>query len=80
MVGDRDQLAANVDLVDGLLSPPGGARDFVRRQVLGPANTALWDRAVHAAKVLVRFALTLRRVCGGRPWRPLPPSVQLDGS
>jgi hypothetical protein len=77
--GDRDQLAANIDLVDGLLSPRGALWDFVRRQLLagGPEGSR---RSAHAAKMLVRFALALRRVRGGRPWRPLPPSAQLDGS
>jgi hypothetical protein len=77
--GDRDQLAANIDLVDGLLSPRGGTWDFVRRHVLagGPEGSR---RSVHAAKMLGRFTLALRRVRRGRPWRPLPPSVHLDGS
>jgi hypothetical protein len=81
--GDRDQLAANVDLVDGLLGPRGLTRDFLRRQLLTPpvrtlgpdGSASLWARGVHAAKTLGRFALALRRVRGGRAWRPLPPST-----
>jgi hypothetical protein len=74
--GDRDQLAANIDLVDGLLSPRGRVGDFLRRQLLGGAG--LRAGGVHATKLLVRFALALLRVRGGRPWRPLPSSVELE--
>ena len=83
--GDRDQLAANIALVDGLLSPAGGRREFVRRQLLPPASelragvelpnggvAALRVRGAHAAKTVVRFALALGRVGGGRAWRALP--------
>jgi hypothetical protein len=83
--GDRDQLAANIALVDGLLSPPSGRREFVRRQLLPPASelrvggemptggvAALGVRGAHAAKTVVRFALALGRVGGGRAWRALP--------
>ncbi|HEX8067732.1 MAG TPA: nucleotidyltransferase family protein [Thermoleophilaceae bacterium] len=66
--GDRDQLAANISLVDGLLGPRGSARAFVRRE-LGPRSD---EPAGHAAKVLARYAIALWRVRGGRRWSPAP--------
>jgi hypothetical protein len=72
-VGDIDQLAANIALVDALLSPPRELRHFARRELfvsraeiesmydLPPSArrrvTAL--RAVHAPKVLARHAAGL---------------------
>jgi hypothetical protein len=86
--GERDQLAANVDLIDGLLAPRGGLRDFVRRQLVPPPSgflprgaelptglAALRARAGRAARLLTRFALAVLRVRGGQAWRPLPPAA-----
>ena len=86
--GDRDQLAANIALVDGLLAPGGRLVEFVRRQLLRPASSltaatepapvgiaALRVEALHAIKTLARFGLALRRVRDGRPWRALPPAA-----
>jgi hypothetical protein len=86
--GDRDQLAANIALVDGLLSPRGRRREFARRELVPPAFelgvadelppsgfAALRVRGAHAAKTVVRFALALGRVRGGRAWRALPDAV-----
>jgi hypothetical protein len=72
--GEHDQLAANVELVDGLLTPARSLHRFLRRQALG-APGAL---PVHLAKVAARFAAALWRV-RRRPWDPLPPAAS-DGS
>ncbi|MEA2399508.1 MAG: hypothetical protein QOK25_3064 [Thermoleophilaceae bacterium] len=69
--GDRDQLAANISLVDGLLGPRGSGRAFVRRE-LSPRTGST---SQHAAKVLARYAIALWRVRGGRCWSPLPSAV-----
>jgi hypothetical protein len=67
------QLYADMGLIDGLLTPPGGFGAFVRRQLLPPAEV-LNEQARHAAKlrarsalshctgVLTRYALTTARV------------------
>ena len=66
--GDRDQIAANISLADGLLGPPGSAGAFARRQLRPRAGALL----PHAAKTLTRYAIALWRVRGGRWWAPLP--------
>jgi hypothetical protein len=66
--GDRDQLAANISLADGLLGPRGSTGDFARRQ-LRPRAGALTP---HAAKTIARYGIALWRVRGGRWWAPLP--------
>ena len=75
-VGERDQLAANIALVDALLSPPGGRGAFARRLVrLDPAAEAairspaelIARRAVHTAKMSFRFALALWALRRRRP-------------
>lgn len=86
--GDDDQIKANVTLVDGLLAPSGGLRDFAGRHVLAPdefltttygvppgarTRAHAW-RALHAAKTLVRYSLALERLRGGRAWSALPPA------
>jgi hypothetical protein len=73
--GEYDQLAADIGLVDLLLSPPGGLRPTLRRHVFLPARRldaiyglspgagvrrALW-RLIHPPKVLARYALGLLR-------------------
>lgn len=72
-VGDLDQLASNVELIDALLGPASQLGAFIRRQVLltpgqiaaiydvGPRNR-LWLsllRVLHVPKVLVRYLLGL---------------------
>jgi hypothetical protein len=69
--GDRDQLRANITLVDGLLGPRGTGRAFVRRELLPPGVGPV-RRAVHAAKVCARFCLALWRVRGARSWASQP--------
>jgi hypothetical protein len=67
--GDRDQLAANVSLVDGLLGPRGSLGAFARRQLFAQPGGR---PAGHAAKMCARYALALWRVRGGREWAPAP--------
>jgi hypothetical protein len=71
--GDRDQLMANISLVDGLLGPPGSGRAFVERE-LSPSEGSTVE---HATKVLARYAIALWRVRGGRSWAP-PPVAAAD--
>jgi putative nucleotidyltransferase-like protein len=52
----QSQLYADMGLVDGLLSPPGGLRDFVRRQVL-VAPEVLAQQARHGARARARSRL-----------------------
>ncbi|HEX8646035.1 MAG TPA: nucleotidyltransferase family protein [Thermoleophilaceae bacterium] len=66
--GDRDQVAANMSLVDGLLGPSGAGRAFVRRELLPPSGSPV----THAAKVGARCAIALWRVRRGRLWAPPP--------
>lgn len=54
--GDRDQMKANISLVDGLLAPRGGSPAFMRRQVF-TTEEARWP--VHSTKMLARYALGL---------------------
>ena len=67
--GDRDQVAANISLVDGLLGPSGSGRDFMRRELVPRSGAP----APHAVKVVARCAIALWRVRGGRRWTPVPP-------
>jgi hypothetical protein len=67
--GDRDQLAANVSLVGGLLGPRGSLGEFARRELYSrapPRPTA------HVVKMCARYAVALWRVRGGREWAPAP--------
>jgi hypothetical protein len=66
------QLYADMSLIDGLLTPPGGLAAFLRRQVIPPrevlreqsskeqqrANT----RVGHGARVLARYGLSMARL------------------
>ncbi len=66
--GDRDQLAANISLVDGLLAPVAAIPAFVRRELVprsGPATP-------HAVKMLARYGSALWRLRRGRRWEELP--------
>jgi hypothetical protein len=66
--GDRDQLAANMAVVDGLLAPAGTHADYVRRVARAvPASKA----PAHLAKTAARSAVALWRV-RGRWWAPVP--------
>ncbi len=69
--GDRDQLAANISLVGGLLGPARRLPDFVRRELVSPEGPP----TPHAGKMLMRYALALWRVRGGRRWTEYPALV-----
>jgi hypothetical protein len=62
--GERDQLAANISLADGLLAPRPAGRDVAQRQLTPRTGTAV----PHAAKMLGRYATALWRVRGARRW------------
>jgi hypothetical protein len=81
--GEPDQLAANLTLVDLLLSPPGGLRPTLRRHVLLPARRlestyrlppgpslrrAVW-RVLHPPKMAVRYLLGVGGAFTRRPQR-----------
>ena len=68
---DRDQMAANISLVGGLLGPRGSAPDFARRELV-PANNAPAATAAHALKMCSRYTLALWRVRGARTWAADP--------
>jgi hypothetical protein len=60
--GDPDQITANVTLVDGLLTPAGGRRAFLRRRFA----------AAGIVRTLSRYLLAIWYVRGGRIWSPIP--------
>ncbi|MDX6637853.1 MAG: hypothetical protein QOJ01_1364, partial [Solirubrobacterales bacterium] len=84
-VGDLDQLAANLGLVDALLSPPAELRHFVRRRLYVSRREIedMYDlkpsarlrvgamRLVHAPKLALRYAAGL---WGARRLEAEPPS------
>jgi hypothetical protein len=65
----REQLFAQIGLIDGLLAPPGGMARFFRRQIVPPRKVVeenaekTGERAVssagHALRTLARFCLAL---------------------
>lgn len=65
--GERDQLSANLTLVDALLAPRRAWRGAVAREL----RTAPGSRAVHGAKTAVRAGVALGRVRRGW-WAPTP--------
>ena len=75
--GSRQQIAAEVSLIDGLLSPPTTLSAFARRGVFPPnheilkrhpglreahAGRVLGARAAHAVRVIARYVLAGRRL------------------
>jgi Uncharacterised nucleotidyltransferase len=79
----QSQLYADMGLIDGLLAPPGGLSEFVRRQVLVAPEVLAQQarhrsrprarsRLGHGAGVLARYGLTLMRLARPAPARPLP--------
>lgn len=78
----RAQLYADIGLIDGLLSPPGGLPAFVRRQVL-PSQDVLEQQARHGSRpkrrsslgrgagILARYGLAMTRLL--RPSETLSP-------
>lgn len=93
VTGDWDQINANLSLVDLLLSPRGGARSFVRRSLLPPADEVaamyrlppssvgqlLAWRVVHGPKLVLRYLIALWQVRGGREWVTLPAGARCGG-
>jgi putative nucleotidyltransferase-like protein len=74
--GSLQQVAANVTLVDGLLTPRRGLPGFFSRQ-LAPRGEGAWLRrrsaaALHCAKLGARYLIALWMTRGGRRWAPLP--------
>ena len=73
-LGDPAQLSADVGLIDWLLTPPGGQRAFITRQLLPPREVlrlrsrSSGERSVsplgHGARVLPRYGLALARLAG----------------
>jgi hypothetical protein len=62
--GERDQLAANISLADGLLAPLPALPGFARRQ-LGRSKEG---GPLHVPKMLGRYARALWQVRSGRRW------------
>ncbi len=70
--GNPAQLSADVGLVDWLLAPRGGQREFIRRQLLPPRQVLAQRSRVraerrisplgHGARVLGRYGLTMARM------------------
>jgi hypothetical protein len=64
------QLYADMSLIDGLLAPPGGLREFVTRQLLPPRESApdggrragAGFAIAHCTRMLSRYALALTRL------------------
>lgn len=83
--GDPAQLNADVGLVDWLLAPRGGQREFIRRQLLPPRQVldersrARAGRRVsplgHGARVLGRYGLTIARMATSPRARPASRSL-----
>ena len=74
----REQLFAEIGLIDGLLTPPGGTGAFIRRQVFPPrevireraekdGDTPVSSPIAYALSALARFGLALARLL--RPTR-----------
>jgi hypothetical protein len=73
----REQLFAEIGLIDGLLTPPGGTGAFIRRQVF-PPRKVIRERAekdgeapvasplAYGLSALGRFALALGQLLGSR--------------
>lgn len=84
--GRPGQIGANRTLLDALLTPPGGMRALLRRNIFPPrvviakwyylsrdarGLTLFWQVA-HPPRLLARYALALLAVRGGRAWAPVP--------
>jgi hypothetical protein len=68
--GDRDQLIANIGLVDALLAPADELPSVIRRELRSMPS----GPAAHGAKTAVRWIAALGRTSLGS-WAPLPASV-----
>jgi hypothetical protein len=67
-VGSRDQRAANVSMLSGLLGPWRSLPDFVQRE-LRPETDSIPARVAHASKMCARYVIGLARTRrpGGLP-------------
>jgi hypothetical protein len=72
--GERDQLAANISLVGGLLGPRRSVPDFVRRELV-PDPGRPGASAVHAFKMSARYAAAVWKVRGEREWARTPETL-----
>jgi len=79
--GVAPQAQANVRLVDWLLTPDGGQREYVRRNFLsipgelagGPTpRSRTLALLMHSIRLVARYLLALWAVRGGRQWSPIP--------
>ena len=78
--GDPAQLNAEVGMVDWLLAPRGGQREFIRRQLLPPRRvleerSRMGERPTvsplgHGVRVLARYGLTMARMAASTRARP----------
>jgi hypothetical protein len=79
---NEQQIYADMGLIDGLLTPPGGFRAFIKRQVIPPrevlrerAHKAQQERTGstlgHSVRVLGRYGLAMTRLL--RPAAGVPP-------
>lgn len=69
--GSPAQIHANVRLIDGLLSPRGARRDYLRRHFVtmpAAAATGALGRVRYSGSLLARYGLALWSVRGGREW------------
>jgi len=79
--GVAPQAQANVRLVDWLLTPDGGHREYVRRNFLSipgelaggpPPRSRTLALLMHTIRLVARYVLALWAVRGGRQWSPIP--------
>jgi Uncharacterised nucleotidyltransferase len=93
IVGEDEQIYADIAMVDLLLTPPPQAWSSVRRQVLLPLDVVagrlvepgssrsrrLLADAMHVPRIVARLALGLFATRGWRTRCPLPPVALLSG-
>ncbi len=93
IVGEDEQIYADIAMVDLLLTPPAQAWSSVRRQVLLPLDVVagrlvepgssrlrrLLADAIHVPRVVARLALGLFATRGWRTRCPLPPVALVSG-
>jgi hypothetical protein len=88
LVGDADQVRANVTLVDALLAPRGQWRAILGRHAPAPSGGtadaptpggARRRAATHAVKTLTRCALGLWRIRMGACWDPAAADASVRG-
>jgi Uncharacterised nucleotidyltransferase len=71
--GSVRQVQANIKLVDWMLTPPGGRREYMQRHLLpGRRAETPFAQALTSSKLLARYGFALWGIRGGRSWAPLP--------